>query len=364
VGDAGLQAEAVYRELAAVLAAEGGSFGDLTYETIFVRDAGGSVTRTLDVRERVLVELGQGSKAPAPSIIGQAPVERDAFIEVSVSAVMPRRRATPVREIHARPACTCKACARSAGRLVTLGGQTSLQTTNVYGVGADAFEEALDMFEQGARLLDACGMAFRDVIRTWVYVRDIDRDYGALNEARREFFRRREVDPRPASTGVQGIPVSTAHAFSLRLHALTATQPLNVEPISCPTLNEAWSYGADFSRGLRVVEQDRVTLHLSGTASIDEGGRSVHVGDLESQARRMLDNIESLLSQQGAGFRDILSGVLYVKRAEDAPTLLAQARARGFDGFPCPLVEAPLCRPELLCEAEALAVLPLSAGSA
>jgi hypothetical protein len=36
----------------------------------------------------------------------------------------------------------------------------------------------------------------------------------------------------------------------------------------------------------------------------------------------------------------------------------ARLRAAGFAGFPHAMVEAPICRPELLCETEALAVLP------
>ena len=51
------------------------------------------------------------------------------------------------------------------------------------------------------------------------------------------------------------------------------------------------------------------------------------------------------------------SGALYLKRHGDAPVLGALRRQRGFDGFPYALVEAPLCRPELLCEAEAVAML-------
>jgi hypothetical protein len=78
----------------------------------------------------------------------------------------------------------------------------------------------------------------------------------------------------------------------------------------------------------------------------------------------MLDNIASLLARQGATFADLVSGVVYLKRAGDAPVLRDLCRHRGFDVFPCALVEAPLCRPELLCEAEAVAMLPLKPAAA
>jgi enamine deaminase RidA (YjgF/YER057c/UK114 family) len=207
-------------------------------------------------------------------------------------------------------------------------------------------------------------MGFHDVVRTWIHVRDIDRDYDALNSARRAFFARQGIEPRPASTGVQGVPFPDAHDFSLRLDALQSGRPRGVTPMSTPTLNEAWSYGADFSRGLRVAEMNKVSLYVSGTASIDEAGRTVHVGDVAAQVDRMLHNIETLLAGQGASFANLVSGVTYLKHPSDAPTLQAICRQRGFDGFPCALVEAPLCRPELLCEAEVVALLPLTPAEA
>jgi enamine deaminase RidA (YjgF/YER057c/UK114 family) len=207
-------------------------------------------------------------------------------------------------------------------------------------------------------------MRFADVVRTWIHVRDIRRDYDALNEARRAFFRHAGIDRRPASTGVQGIPVPDEHDFALSLYAVRSDRPLDVAGMSTPLLNEAWSYGADFSRGLRVTDANQVTLHVSGTASVDESGHTVHAGDFAAQVDRMLHNLASLLERQGARLGDLVSGVTYLKRATDAPALHAMLRARGFDGFPCAVVEAPLCRPDLLCETEAVAVLSLTTAEA
>jgi 2-iminobutanoate/2-iminopropanoate deaminase len=352
------QAEAAYRGLAALLAARQASFRDLTCETLFLRDVRRELPLVLGARTRVLFDLGESAGAPRPAFIQQAPVDAGASFELAASAVVPRQRDTwSVRDVRTVTSCACEGCARSGARLVRLGDQASLHTTNVYGTGGDAFEQAWEMFRAAERLLDHCGMGFRDVVRTWIHLRDIDRDYDALNKARREFFRRRGIEMRPASTGVQGIPFPAAHDFSISLQAVRSLRPLDVTPMSAPTLNEAWSYDADFSRGLRVAEANKVALYVSGTASIDEAGRTVHVGNFEAQVGRMLDNIASLLAQQGATFEDLVSGVTYLRNPSDAPVLRSMCHQRGFDGFPCALVEAPLCRPELLCEAEAVAML-------
>ncbi len=396
------QADAVYRALAALLAAQQSSFHDITCETLFLRDVRRELPLVLAARTRVLADLGQSADAPLPAFIQQAPVDQRAAFELTASAVVPRHReAWSVRDVRAAPACACEGCARSGARLVrlptcralrsveiepgtvapqptpiagpvppkgrrpqALGDQASLYTTNIYGIGGDAFAQAWDMFCGAERLLDQCGMGFRDVVRTWIHLRDIDRDYEALNTARREFFRHRGVEQRPASTGVQGIPFPAAHDFSMRLHAVQSPRPLDVMPMSTSSLNEAWSYGVDFSRGLRLTEANKVTLYVSGTASIDEAGQSVHAGNFEAQVERMLHNIASLLAQQGATLKDVVSGVAYLKNPSDAPVLRAMCRERGFGGFPCALVEARLCRPELLCEAEAVAMLPLTAAEA
>jgi hypothetical protein len=47
-----------------------------------------------------------------------------------------------------------------------------------------------------------------------------------------------------------------------------------------------------------------------------------------------------------------------VKKPEDARRLQDKFREAGYDGFPNVVVEAEVCRPELLCETELLAVLP------
>jgi enamine deaminase RidA (YjgF/YER057c/UK114 family) len=201
-------------------------------------------------------------------------------------------------------------------------------------------------------------MEFRDVVRTWIHLRHIDRDYAALNRARRVFFAARGIEPVPASTGIGGGPVPGAHDLCLGVYAVKAGHALVKTVMTSPTLNEASEYGADFVRGLRVPEANKVALHVSGTASIDEHGSTVHPGDLEAQADRMLVNLAALLQGQGARFTDVVYAITYLKHPADAERIREKLRRAGFAGFPHALVAAPICRPDLLCETEALAVLP------
>jgi enamine deaminase RidA (YjgF/YER057c/UK114 family) len=362
--DASFEAEAAYRALAADLHAHGASFADLAGETLFLRDVRRDLSTVLGARARVLADLGQSACAPHPAIIQQPPVDPATSLAVAAWAVVPRARGQwSARNVAPHRACACSGCALAGGRILHLGDHTSLRAVNLCGAGGTTFEQASNMFAAAENLLHECGMGFGDVVRTWIHLRDIGRDYDALNAARRSFFQRSGIDVRPASTGVQGGPVAEAHDVSMNLIALRSPRPPHAIPMSAPTLNEAWTYGADFSRGLRVADINHLALYISGTASVDEAGRTVHCGNFAAQADRMLDNIASLLSQQGAAFGDLTAGVAYVKEANDAPLLRAKLAQRGLGDLPCAIVEAALCRRDLLCEMEAVAVLPPAAAA-
>jgi enamine deaminase RidA (YjgF/YER057c/UK114 family) len=255
------------------------------------------------------------------------------------------------------PACGCAECAGAHGLRIHIGNEVRFHAAALCGPGETAYDQTLGMFVLAEDLLRKAGMEFRDVVRTWIHMRDIDRDYAHLNRARREFFRARGIDPVPASTGIGGGPVAERHDLCLGVYAVKAGRPLVRTVMTSPTLNEAAQYGADFVRGMKMVETNKVALHVSGTASIDEHGRTVHIGDVDAQADRMLVNIAALLEGQGARFGDVVSAITYLKHPADARRLREKLRAVGFEGFPHALVAAPICRPDLLCETEALAVV-------
>jgi enamine deaminase RidA (YjgF/YER057c/UK114 family) len=349
VADPGRQAAAVYRAMLGALEAEGGSFESVVAETIFLKNLQAIIAPVREARRQVLAACGAAGHRPATLEIEQPPIDELACLEVSVQAVLPNGpplRMEPVVAASAR------------GLQVVVGDERRFHAAGLCGPGGDAFEQTVGMFGLAEELLHRAGMDFRDVVRTWIYLRHMDRDYPVLNRARREFFAARGIEPVPASTGIGGGPVVATHDLCLGIYAVKSGRPLARTVMTSPTLNEASEYGADFVRGMRIEETNKVALHVSGTASIDEHGRSVHLGDVDAQADRMLVNIAALLERQGARFADVAHAITYLKHPEDAVRVRATLRAAGFEGFPHVMVAAPICRPELLCETEALAVLP------
>jgi enamine deaminase RidA (YjgF/YER057c/UK114 family) len=355
--DAVRQTESIYRAILGVLEGEGGSFGSVASETVFLRNLRASVESVREARHRVLAAHGGAAHRPATTEIEQPPLNERACLEVSVQAVLPNESPARFESMEARPDCGCAECARAHGLRIHVGEEVRFHAAGLCGPGETAYEQTLGMFGLAEDLLQRAGMEFRDVVRTWIHLREIDRDYADLNRARRAFFAARGIDPVPASTGIGGGPVSEAHDLCLGLYAVKAGRPPVRTVMTSPTLNEAVQYGADFVRGMRMTETNKVALHVSGTASIDEHGRTAHPGDFEAQADRMLVNIAALLAGQGANFGDVVSAITYLKHPADAERLRAKFREAGFVGFPHALVAAPICRPDLLCETEALAVV-------
>jgi 2-iminobutanoate/2-iminopropanoate deaminase len=129
-------------------------------------------------------------------------------------------------------------------------------------------------------------------------------------------------------------------------------------------LNEAYAYAkpSSFSRGMRIDLNGLTILLISGTASIDEYGKSVHIGDFRAQMRRTLDNITGLLKSEGCTWHDIVRTTCYLRDIDRDYEAFNEERtaffkAQGLDPLPASTgIEAKLCRPELLVEIEAIAM--------
>lgn len=129
-------------------------------------------------------------------------------------------------------------------------------------------------------------------------------------------------------------------------------------------LNEAYSYDkpSSFSRGMRIDLNGVAILLISGTASIDEQGKSLHIGDFREQMRRTLANITGLLSSEGCTWHDVVRTTCYLRDIERDYDAFNEERTAFYGDLkldPLPAstgIQAILCRPELLIEIEAIAM--------
>jgi len=187
-----------------------------------------------------------------------------------------------------------------------------------------------------------------------------------------------EVDFRPEEMKPVQVEVSGDHRMSEaekeeleKLRALIAKMGkpkrkiVQKKAISAPeVLNEAPTYGSAFSRGLRIELPGYSLLFISGTASVNEEGKTVHVGDFKAQVWRTFRNITALLASEGATWHDVVRTTCYLRDIDRDYKAFNEVRTQfykelGLDPLPASTgVQAKICRSDLLVEIEAIAIIP------
>jgi len=146
-----------------------------------------------------------------------------------------------------------------------------------------------------------------------------------------------------------------------------ADLPIARTAIEAPSvLNEAYDYErpSSFTRGLRFDIGDTSMLLISGTASVDDAGRTTHVGDFRAQLWRTYRNITALLASEGATWHDLVRTTCYLRDIERDYKDFNEVRTvfftwLGLDPLPASTaIQARICREDLLVEIEAIAIVP------
>ena len=196
-------------------------------------------------------------------------------------------------------------------------------------------------------------------IRTWFFVRDVDTQYNGLVKSRRECFVEQGLTPDThyiASTGIGGNPADPKALVQLGSYAMTGFQPQQQRYLYALThLNRTIEYGVTFERGTLMQYGDRNHVYISGTASINNKGEVLHVGDIEGQTRRMWENVEKLLEEGGMDWGDVMQIIVYLRDGADYQ-MVKNLFEEKFPHIPSVITLAPVCRPTWLIEMECVAV--------
>ncbi|MBQ6965063.1 MAG: hypothetical protein IJP82_05170 [Bacteroidaceae bacterium] len=196
-------------------------------------------------------------------------------------------------------------------------------------------------------------------IRTWFFVRDVDTQYGGLVKSRRECFVEQGLTPDThyiASTGIGGNPADPKALVQLGSYAMTGFQPEQQRYLyALSHLNRTIEYGVTFERGTLMQYGDRNHVYISGTASINNQGEVMHVGDIEKQTQRMWENVETLLGEGGMTYNDVMQIIVYLRDGADYE-IVQRMFTEKFPNIPYVITLAPVCRPTWLIEMECVAV--------
>jgi enamine deaminase RidA (YjgF/YER057c/UK114 family) len=258
------------------------------------------------------------------------------------------------------------------GRVWNINGSTFYVLQSIDGGNTDGVEhknrkaQSEAMFRQAERLLRNQGSAYQDVVRTWIYISDILDWYDDFNVVRNQCYseygfigdtnsaKSAEQIFLPASTGIEGNnPFGRAATMDLfAVHHSTASS-IKVRPMYGSKQRSPFRYKSAFSRAMAIEDAESTLILVSGTASIDEEGKSVHIGDPARQIQQTLEVISELIAAEGAKLKDICEATVFLKRRQDFPLYQKIMEQAGIANCPSVNVVADVCRDELLFEIDA-----------
>lgn len=244
----------------------------------------------------------------------------------------------------------------------------SIRLTEEEAIGKNSYEQTRMIFDKYMEILQKENAALaseetkmtmeRNLVRTWIYVTDIDVNYHGVVVARNDVFDQEGLTADThyiASTGIGG-------ATPVR-HAAVGIDFLTVPNIkeedkkylkALNHLNPTHEYGVSFERGTRLTLSDKEMFFISGTASIDKHGDVVYEGDVIRQTGRLLENIGALLKDGETTMNDIQYFIIYLRDISDYHTV-EKMMQQFYPQIPHIIVEARVCRPGWLIEMECIA---------
>lgn len=214
--------------------------------------------------------------------------------------------------------------------------------------------QAQSLFDRMTAALASIGLSFADVVRTWLYVDRILDWYDELNVVRNAFFQKLGVVEQrlPASTGVGAANASGAALVASVLAVQPKRPDCRVKPIPSPLQCPAPDYKSAFSRAIELTAADDRLVMISGTASIEPGGKTMHVGDMPGQIEQTMRVIRAILTSRGMDWQHVVRGVAYFKDISQTPLLDAWLDQHGLSNLPLTRAHCDICRDDLLFEVE------------
>ncbi len=222
------------------------------------------------------------------------------------------------------------------------------ETTDWAGLAESLFDE----LHQIALSLDK-----PHVIRLWTMIPDIHHGQGDA-ERYKQFCLGRHHSYARRGLGAEQFPAATViggAGRTLELQAIAGRAPGRA--LENPQQTSAYHYPREFGPRSpsfsRAMELSDLTL-VSGTAAV-RGSASQHAGDVLAQLGEIFTNLRALAAHSVRPTRwpqGMAYGRLYLRHAQDCARVRAEASRLLPSSAHWPILEADICRQDLLCEIE------------
>jgi chorismate lyase/3-hydroxybenzoate synthase len=231
----------------------------------------------------------------------------------------------------------------------------------------DLATNARDMYR--AIIREARDNGYPHLLRLWNHIEGINRDVDGLERYKRFCVGRAEAFGEsgyanrdlPAASGVGMSGGGLAIAFiASRTPGIHVENPRQVSAYDYPAVYSPRS--PSFARATVAEFGSTVMIFVSGTSSV-VGHDTVHAGNVDAQLDETIRNLDEVITVAAARvgrtakFADSTTAKLYVRSGANAAAITSRMR-RQFADMSLLVVEADICRADLLLEIEA--VLSLS----
>jgi enamine deaminase RidA (YjgF/YER057c/UK114 family) len=219
-------------------------------------------------------------------------------------------------------------------------------------------EQARQTFESMEKGLKLAGMEIRNIVRTWFFNKDILDWYREFNSVRTTFYRERGIFDGllPASTGIGGNNAADAAIIAGAIAMQAKEDNVILKEIPSPLQCPARNYGSSFSRAVKLSMPDHCLVFVSGTASIDPEGKTLHIGNIDAQIALTLEVVEGIFKSLGMSYSDVSRANAYFKYPKDTPAFKKYCEKYGLPASRVVVARNDICRDELLFEIEVDAI--------
>jgi len=213
--------------------------------------------------------------------------------------------------------------------------------------------QAETLFEELQVVLAQAGFTWKELIRTWFFLDDILSWYGEFNAVRNKVYGGvfTIANYLPASTGV-GCKNPFSAAVSAAALALAGDKRIQIKDVPSPLQGPATAYGSAFSRAVEVVGPGWKRLLVSGTASIDRSGYTLHPNGIKKQVQATMRIVDALLHSRGMCAENIVRAIAYFPGEKYFHWFYEWAKRNWPSEVSVLLGCADICRRELLFEIE------------
>jgi chorismate lyase/3-hydroxybenzoate synthase len=230
----------------------------------------------------------------------------------------------------------------------------------------DLAANAREMYRAIIRLVRENG--YPHLLRLWNHIEGINRELDGLEHYKRFCVGRAEAFAEagyangdlPAASGVGMSGGGLAIAFmASRTPGIHVENPRQVSAYDYPVIYSPRS--PSFARATVAQFGDTAMIFVSGTSSV-VGHDTVHHGNVNAQLDETIRNLDEVIAcaaariGRSAKFEDSSTAKLYMRNAGDAAAITSRLRNE-YPEISLLVVEADICRADLLLEIEAVVVL-------